>query len=99
MSIENPNIYIYKTFLPFDELHSVQNEKVLPEYIRMLATQACEDYPQCSKTINDTYMEAATKFRDILLGDNQMTHEERFHKYLQEYSKVCHELYEKYIIV
>lgn len=99
VSIENPNIYIYKTFLPFDELHSVQNEKVLPEYIRMLATQACEDYPQCSKTINDTYMEAAIKFRDILLGDNQMTHEERFHKYLQEYSKVCHELYEKYIIV
>jgi len=98
VSKDNRNIIIYKTFLPFDELHSIQNEKVLPEYIRMLATQGCADYPQCSETINTLYMDSARKLRDILLGDNGMTNEERIRAYLQEYSKACHALY-KYIIV
>lgn len=98
VSKENRNIIIYKTFLPFDELHSIQNEKVLPEYIRMLAMQGCADYPQCSEAINTLYMDTARKLRDILLGNNGMTNEERIRAYLQEYSKACHAFY-KYIIV
>lgn len=98
ISNENRNIYIYKTFLPFDMLNSKQYEKVLPEYIRMVATNGCADYPQCAKTINDMYMNAARKLHEIANGDNQMTEEERVRAYMKEYSKTCHAL-AKYIIV
>lgn len=97
-SIENRNIYIYKTFLPFDMLNPKQNEKVFPEYIRMLATSGCVDYPQCTKTINDIYMNAARKLHEIAEGDNHMTEEERFRAFMEEYSTACHAL-SKYIII
>lgn len=98
ISNENRNIYIYKTFLPFDELHYKQNEKVFPEYIRMLATCGCIDYPQCATTINNMYMDAARKLHEIASGDNQMTKEERYRAFMKEYSTACHSL-SKYIII
>ena len=98
VSRENPNIYIYKTFIPFDELFDKQNEKVFPEYIRMLADQGASDYPQCRETIYAIYNESAKRQRDILLGDNPMNRDERFQAYLKEYTTTCHEL-RKYIIL
>lgn len=98
VSIENRNIIIYKTFLPFDELYAEQNEKVLPEYIKMLVDIGCQDYPQCRETIYAIYNESAKKQRDILLGDNLMNREERLRAYLNEYSTTCHKLCE-YIIL
>ena len=98
ISIENRNIIIYKTFVPFDELYSLQNEKVLPEYIRMLADLGSKDYPQCTNQIYTIYNDSVKKSREILLGDNQMTHEERFDTYIKEYQKVCKELW-KFIII
>ena len=95
---ENRNIIIYKTFLPFDELHHNQNEKVFPEYIRMMATHACADYPHCAKTINDMYMTAARNLHEIAQGDNHMTEEERYRAFMKEYSTACHAL-SKYIII
>lgn len=95
---ENRNIIIYKTFLSFDMLNVKQNEKVFPEYIRMMATSGCADYPQCAKTINDMYMSAARKLHEIAEGDNQMTEEERFTAFMKEYSTACREL-RKYIII
>ena len=97
VSIENPNIYIYKTFIPFDELFWKQNEKVFPEYLRMLADQGAADYPQCRETIYTIYNESAKRQNDILLGDNPMNKEERLQAYLKEYSATCHELI-KYVI-
>ena len=98
ISNENRNIYIYKTFLPFDELHHKQNEKVFPEYIRMIAMHACADCPQCANTINNMYMASARKLHEIAQGDNQMTDEERYRAFMQEYSTTCHAL-SKYIII
>lgn len=98
ISNENRNIYIYKTFLPFDELHQKQYEKVFPEYIRMLATHACADYPQCAKTINDIYLAAAQKLHEIAQGNNQMTDAERYQVFMKEYSSACRAL-SKYIII
>lgn len=98
VSKENRNIIIYKTFIPFDELYAIQNEKVLPEYIRMLADMGCSDYPQCKETIFTMYNESAKKQRDILLGDNPMNREERFQAYLKEYTTTCRKL-RKYIII
>ena len=98
VSKENRNIIIYKTFIPFDELYAIQNEKVLPEYIRMLADMGCCDYPQCKETIFTMYNESAKKQRDILLGDNPMNREERFQTYLKEYTTTCRKL-RKYIII
>ena len=97
VSIENPNIYIYKTFIPFDELFWKQNEKVLPEYLRMLADIGASDYPQCRERIYTIYNESAKQQNDILLGDNPMNREERLQVYLKEYSTTCHELI-KYVI-
>lgn len=98
ISNENRNIYIFKTFVPFEELNQAQNEKVLPEYIRMLAIQGCQDYPQCANNINDMYMDAARKFYDIIHEESGLTNEERLRLYFEEYTKACHELYQ-YIIV
>ena len=98
ISNENRNIYIYKTFIPFDELFWKQNEKVLPEYLRMIADLGATDYPQCRETIYTIYNESAKRQNDILLGNNSMNREERFQAYLKEYSTTCHEL-RKYIII
>lgn len=98
VSLENHNLFIYKTFIPFDELFDKQFEKVLPEYIQMLAAQGASDYPHCRETIYRFYNESAKKQRDILLGDNPMSNEERFQAYLKEYSVTCKEL-SKYIII
>ena len=95
---ENRNIYIYKTFIALNELHQNQLEKVMHEYIRMVAEQGCRDNPQCSKSINEFYTNAIKQFKEILLGDNQMTDEERIRKYLEEYNKACKAL-SKYIII
>jgi hypothetical protein len=76
---ENRNIYIYKTFIALNELHQNQFEKVMHEYIRMVAEQGCRDNPQCCKSINEFYMNAVKQFREILLGDNQMTDKAPFH--------------------
>lgn len=97
VSIENHNIIIYKTFIPFDELFWKQNEKVLPEYLRMLADIGAADYPQCRERIYTIYNESAKRQRDILLGDNPMSREERLQAYLKEYRTTCHELI-KYVI-
>jgi len=97
VSIENHNVIIYKTFIPFDELFWKQNEKVLPEYLRMLADLGAVDYPQCQERIYTIYNESAKRQRDILLGDNPMNREERLQAYLKEYSTTCHELI-KYVI-
>lgn len=95
---ENRNIIIYKTFVSLSELHPKQLERVLHEYITMIAQRGYTDNPQCTKSINETYTNAIGRFHDILQGDNQMTSEERFQMYLQEYNKVCDDL-RKYIIM
>ena len=96
---ENRNIYIYKTFIALNELHQNQFEKVMHEYIRMVAEQGCRDNPQCCKSINEFYMNAVKQFREILLGDNQMTDKVRTQKYLEEYNKACETLISKYVII
>ena len=96
---ENRNIYIYKTFIALNELHQNQLEKVMHEYIRMVAEQGCRDNPQCCKSINEFYMNAVRQFREILLGDNQMTDKARTQKYLEEYNKACETLISKYVII
>lgn len=98
ISKENRNIIIYKTFVPFGQLFKTQFEKVLQQYIQMLATQACKDYPHCQETINAMYNNAVDKFRQILTGDNPMSNEERIRTYLQEYQMTCSKLY-KYVIL
>lgn len=95
---ENRNIIIYKTFVSLSELHPKQLERVLHEYITMLAMRGYTDNPHCEKSIKEIHTNAVRKFRDILQGDNQMTDDERFQKYLQEYNKVCDDL-RKYIIM
>ena len=95
---ENRNIYIYKTFIALNELHQNQLEKVMHEYIRMVAEQGYRDNPQCYKSINEFYTNALNQFKEILLGDNQKTDEERIRKYLEEYHKACETL-RKYIIL
>ena len=97
-SIENRNIIIYKSFVPFEMMYQIQFEKVVPQYIQMLAAQACEDYPKCTETIGNLYNDSIGKFREILLGDNSLTKEERIRAYMQEYQKTCTELF-KYIIL
>ncbi len=98
VSNENRNIVIYKTFVPFDMLFQKQFEKVLPQYVQMLAKQAGEDYPQCQENIDRLYNNAVDKFRRILLGDSPLSNKERIQTYLQEYQKTCNELRE-YIIL
>ena len=95
---ENRNIIIYKTFVSLSELYPKQLERVLHEYINMLAMRGYTDNPHCKKSINEIHTNAVRKFRDILQGDNQMTYEERIQKYLEEYIKACKAL-SKYTIV
>lgn len=97
-SNENRNIIIYKTFVSLSELYQKQYERVLREYIRMIAMQGCMDNPHLSKSINQLYMSAAQQLHDILLGKNEMTNEERIQKYLEEYNNACEAL-SKYIII
>ena len=97
-SNENRNIIIYKTFVSLSELYQKQYERVMREYIRMIAMQGCMDNPHLSKSINQLYMSAAQQLHDILLGKNEMTNEERIQKYLEEYNKACENL-SKYIIL
>lgn len=98
ISKDNPNIFIYKTFIPLDRLYQKQFERVMPEYLRMIALRGGEDNPHCRKTIEDTYNNAARRFHDILLGNNQMTNQERIQTYLEEYNKTC-DILRKYIII
>lgn len=98
ISKENPNIFIYKTFIPLDRLYQKQFERVMHEYLRMIALRGGEDNPHCRKTIEDTYNNAARRFHDILLGNNQMTNQERIQTYLEEYNKTC-DILRKYIII
>lgn len=98
ISKENPNIFIYKTFIPLDRLYQKQLEQVMHEYLRMIALRGGEDNPHCRKTIEDTYNNAARRFHDILLGNNQMTNQERIQTYLEEYNKTC-DILRKYIII
>lgn len=97
-SNENRNIIIYKTFVSLSELYQKQYERVMREYIRMIAMQGCMDNPHLSKSINQLYMSAAQQLHDILLGKNEITNEERIQKYLEEYNKACENL-SKYIIL
>ena len=97
-SNENRNVIIYKTFVSLSELYQKQYERVMREYIRMIAMQGCMDNPHLSKSINQLYMSAAQQLHDILLGKNEMTNEERIQKYLEEYNKACENL-SKYIIL
>ena len=98
ISKENPNIFIYKTFIPLDRLYQEQFERVMHEYLRMTALRGGEDNPHCRTTIEDTYNNAVKRFHDILLGNNQMTDKERVQTYLEEYNKTC-DILRKYIIV
>ena len=98
VSKENPNILIYKTFIPLDKLYQKQFERVMHEYLRMIALRGGEDNPHCRKTIEDTYNNAVRRFHDILLGNNQMTDKDRVQTYLEEYNKTC-DILRKYIIV
>ena len=98
ISKENPNIFIYKTFIPLDRLYQKQFERVMHEYLRMIALRGGEDNPHCRKTIEDTYNNAARRFHDILLGNNQMIDKERVQVYLEEYNKTC-DILRKYIII
>ena len=98
ISKENPNIFIYKTFIPLDRLYQKQFERVMHEYLRMIALKGGEDNPHCRKTIEDTYNNAARRFRDILLGNNHMTGKERVQTYLEEYNKTC-DILRQYIIL
>lgn len=98
ISKENPNIFVYKTFIPLDRLYQKQFERVMHEYLRMIALRGGEDNPHCRKTIEDIYNNAARRFHDILLGNNQMTDKERVQTYLEEYNKTC-DILRKYIIV
>ena len=98
ISKENPNIFIYKTFIPLDRLYQKQFERVMHEYLRMIALRGGEDNPHCRKTIEDIYNNAARRFHDILLGNNQMTDKERVQVYLEEYNKTC-DILRKYIII
>ena len=97
-SNENRNIIIYKTFVSLSELYQKQYERVMREYIRMIAMQGCMDNLHLSKSINQLYMSAAQQLHDILLGKNEMTNEERIQKYLEEYNNACEAL-SKYIII
>ncbi len=98
ISKENPNIFIYKTFIPLDRLYQKQFERVMHEYLRMIALRGGEDNPHCRKTIEDIYNNAARRFHDILFGNNQMTDKERVQVYLDEYNKTC-DILRKYIII
>ena len=98
ISKENPNIFIYKTFIPLDRLYQKQLERVMHEYLRMIALRGGEDNPHCRKTIEDIYNNAARRFHDILLENNHMTDKERVHTYLEEYNTTCNIL-RKYIII
>lgn len=98
ISKENPNIFIYKTFIPLDRLYQKQFERVMHEYLRMIALRGGDDNPHCRKTIEDIYNNAARRFHDILLGNNQMTNQERIQTYLEEYNKTC-DILRKYIII
>lgn len=98
ISKENPNIFIYKTFIPLDRLYQKQFERVMHEYLRMIALRGGDDNPHCRKTIEDIYNNAARRFHDILLENNQMTNQERIQTYLEEYNKTC-DILRKYIIV
>ena len=98
ISKENPNIFIYKTFIPLDRLYQKQFERVMHEYLRMIALRGGEDNPHCRKTIEDTYNNAARRFHDILLGNNHMTDKERVQTYLEEYNKTC-DILRQYIIL
>lgn len=98
ISKDNPNIFIYKTFIPLDRLYQKQFERVMHEYLRMIALRGGEDNPHCRKTIEDIYNNAARRFHDILLGNNQMTDKERVHTYLEEYNTTC-DILRKYIII
>ena len=98
ISKENPNIFIYKTFIPLDRLYQKQFERVMHEYLRMIALRGGDDNPHCRKTIEDIYNYAARRFHDILFGNNQMTDKERVHTYLEEYNTTC-DILRKYIII
>lgn len=98
ISKENPNIFIYKTFIPLDRLYQKQFERVMYEYLKMIALRGGDDNPHCRKTIEDIYNNAARRFHDILFGNNQMTDKERVQTYLEEYNKTC-DILRKYIIV
>lgn len=98
ISKENPNIFIYKTFIPLDRLYQKQFERVMHEYLRMIALRGGDDNPHCRKTIEDIYNNAARRFHDILFRNNQMTDKERVQVYLEEYNKTC-DILRKYIII
>ena len=98
ISKENPNIFIYKTFIPLDRLYQKQFERVMHEYLKMIALRGGEDNPHCRKTIEDIYNNAARRFHDILFGNNQMTDKERVQTYLEEYNKTC-DILRHYIIL
>lgn len=98
ISKENPNIFIYKTFIPLDRLYQKQFERVMHEYLRMIALRGGEDNPHCRKTIEDIYNNAARRFHDILFGNNHMTDKERVQTYLEEYNTTC-DILRKYIII
>lgn len=95
---ENRNIIIYKTFISLSELHPKQLERVLHEYITMIAKRGYMDNPQCEKSIEEIYTNAIRRFRDILQGESHMTDKERFQLYLQEYNNACDNL-RKFIIM
>ena len=95
---ENRNIIIYKTFISLSELHPKQLERVLHEYITMIAKRGYMDNPQCVKSIEEIYTNAIRRFRDILQGESHMTDKERFQLYLQEYNNACDNL-RKFIIM
>ena len=95
---ENRNIIIYKTFISLSELHPKQLERVLHEYITMIAKRGYMDNPQCLKSIEEIYTNAIRRFRDILQGESHMTDKERFQLYLQEYNNACDNL-RKFIIM
>lgn len=95
---ENRNIIIYKTFVSLSELHPKQLERVLHDYITMLAMRGYTDNPHCEKSIKEIHTNAVRKFRDIPQGDNQMAENERFQMYLQEYNNACDNL-RKFVIM
>ncbi len=98
ISKENPNIFIYKTFIPLDRLYQKQLERVMHEYLGMIAIRGSEDHPHCKNTIEYIYNNSIKNFRDILLGKYQMTDKERIQTYIEEYNKTC-DILRKYIIV
>ena len=97
-SIENHGIIIYKTFVPLNELYSVQYEKVLPQYMQMVFTRACLDNPQCGKTLEKIAADGVAKCNELIQGGNSLNDAEKLKEYFQRYQDMCQAL-GKYIII